>query len=94
MVNLCRGHDLAHAQAEADEFCQEHGLTTRAAQREYRIERMRSFGGIKADPIAYWQSVLSTPNLPAISYAYANEALSALRRGKREVVEREPGEEG
>jgi hypothetical protein len=43
----------------------------------------------RAKAIAHWRRVLETPDLPAISYAYAKAALDVLETTSR--TPREPG---
>jgi hypothetical protein len=84
-ARLCKIHDLRHAQQEADDFCRENGLTTRAAQMAFIREKLTT----KPTPREPWQNVMQTHGLLPIAYEMAMKYLE--RHGG---YEREPGQEG
>lgn len=75
-ANLCKRHDIFHAQLEANEFCEREGLYTPAEKAAYRKQKMAEFG--KINPTEHWNRVLATPNLPELSYRMASGALKKL----------------
>jgi hypothetical protein len=82
---LCKAHDLFHNQQEADEFCRENGLTTRAAQMAFIREKLTT----KPTPKEHWEKIMQTHGLLPIAYEMARRYLE--RHGG---YEREPGQEG
>lgn len=63
------------------------GGTTEHGRRAIQTIR-RILATPKPDPRTHWDRVMATPGLPAISYRYAQAVI-----GKRNVIEREPGQD-
>lgn len=78
-ANLCKKHDLFHAQQEADEYCREHGFDTR----EKKIAHVRKILMTqKPTPTEHWKKVMETPNLTPMAYEMAKNYLDRHARGE------------
>lgn len=85
-ANLCKKHDLFHAQLEANEFCESRGLFTREQKMAWIRETLSK---PKPTPYEHWMSVMKTPGL--IPQAY-DMAKNYLERRKREDTKDTTGE--
>lgn len=83
-ANLCKKHDLFHAQQEANGFCRSLGLETYEQKRDWILAKLKS---LRPTPAEHWKTVAQTPGLLPIAYEMANRYL------ERHAM-REPGEEG
>jgi hypothetical protein len=72
-ANLCKGHDLFHAQLEANEFCEQNGLYAREEKTAWIRKKPNSS---QVTPFEHWTKVLETPPLVTIAYEMARNYLA------------------
>lgn len=82
LANLCKSHDLFHAQQEADDYCRANGLKSQSEKRGFCATKMKQFGRFSG--FEHWQRTLQVIGLPEETYAIARNALEKLSWRTRE----------